>query len=168
MRTIILSMLALLALAACTTGAVQETTEKTTESVTAPTFAGRTTGGEQVSLDSYLSNDKGVVIYFMASWCPVCAKNWEALNEVLPEYEDRVHFIAISVDPSDTQPVMEKLAAERGFLFATMPGSPEIATAYGVQKQTAKFAIDSEGNIVARHDGALSADEWRAFFEKVA
>lgn len=137
-------------------------------SLGAPMFAGRTTSGEQVSLDAYLEEEKGLVIYFMASWCPTCAKNWEALNKVVPEYEDRVNFIAISVDPTDTQPVLEELAAEKGFVFATMPGNVAIANDFRVTKQTAKFAIDRDGSIVARHDGALSDTEWREFFEQVA
>lgn len=138
-----------------------------TDGVKAPAFSGTTTSGKQVSLDSYLE-EKPLVIYFMASWCPKCAQNWAALNEVYPEYEERVNFIAISVDPTDTQPVLEELAAEKGFVFDTIPGSIEIPNAFGVSEQTAKVAIAQDGTIVKQHKGVLSADEWRAFFDSVA
>lgn len=87
----------------------------------------------------------------MASWCPICAKNREALNEVYPKYEDQVNFVAISIDPSDTQPVLQDLAEDKEFVFNTVPGNPEIVKQFGVEGQTEKFGITADGEIVYHH-----------------
>lgn len=173
-----LLLVVLIAFAACTTATnapaektqdrmMETTAQAETPVQAAPAFSIEKTSGGTLSLQEANAEGKPVVVYFMASWCPTCAKNWAALNEVYPEYEDRVEFIAVSVDPTDTKPVLEQLAIDRGFKFATSPGNPELAQQYQVTKQTAKFAIDKEGNIVERHDGALSAEEWRAFFDQL-
>ena len=161
----LLILLAIFAVACTQAGTV---TQAETNTVQAAPINVQTIDGEQFSLESNINEGKGTVVYFMSSTCPTCAKNWEALNEVYPEYEDRVDFVAVSVDPTDSVAVLSDLAVEKNFVFATSPGNPQLAVDYSVTKQTAKFAIDSNGNIIERHDGALTAAEWRAFFEQVA
>ena len=134
---------------------------------TAPDFSVETIDGKTVSLQKSIEEGKPTVVYFMASWCPTCAKNWAALNEVYPTYADEVNFVAVSIDPTDTKEVLVDLAQEKGFVFDSSPGNVQLAIDYDVKKQTAKFAIDKEGNIVSRHDGALNAEEWTALFESV-
>ncbi len=125
----------------------------------------QTTSGEEFSLAKNVEEGKPTVVYFMASWCPKCAQNWESLNEVYPKYEDDVEFIAVSIDPTDTQDVLAELAVEKGFVFKTTPGNPQLATDYNVAEQTTKFAIDAQGNIVNKHVGVLSTQEWDEFFQ---
>lgn len=132
----------------------------------APEFTATTSGGRQISLSS-LTGDKPTVIYFMASWCPSCAQNWEELKVVYPEYKDRVNLISVSIDPTDTADVLTKLSQEKGFMFETVPGNVELVKLYNVNSQTTKFGIDKNGNIVETHVGVLSAAEWRQFFQKL-
>ena len=49
------------------------------EMVKAPNFEVTTLNGEMISLQKSLDEGKPVVVYFTASWCPTCAKNWTAL-----------------------------------------------------------------------------------------
>ena len=142
--------------------------KETSDLEKAPVFDKTTISGQEFSLQSNIDSDTPTVVYFMASTCTTCAKNWAAVNEVLPEYEGKIDFIAVSVDPTDTNEVLEELAKDRGFVFESVAGDPALAVEYEVFKQTAKFAIDKDGNIVERHDGALSEDEWRDFFNKIA
>jgi len=123
--------------------------------------------GREISLSSNVEQEKPTVVYFMASWCPSCAKNWESLNEVYPKYKDDVDFVAISIDPTDTPEVLTDLASDKAFVFDAAPGNNEVLQNFDVTKQTAKFAIDSDGNIVERHDGILSTEEWDAFFAQL-
>jgi peroxiredoxin len=58
----------------------------------APQFSATTTTGEKVSLAQYLETKKPLLVYFTASWCPTCAKNWPSINEVYKTYKDRVNF----------------------------------------------------------------------------
>jgi len=135
--------------------------------VTAPMITVTDIEGQELSLAENVAEGKPTVIYFMASWCPICATNWESLNRVVPKYEGSVDFIAISIDPTDTVDVLQKLAEEKGFTFRTSPGNVDAMMQFRVTAQTAKFAIDGEGNIVYRHDGALSEAEWESVFAQL-
>ncbi len=130
-------------------------------------FTIETIDGETVSLKNNLNQKKSTVLYFMSSTCSTCAKNWAALNKVYPEYEDKIDFVAVSVDPTDTVEVLNELKEDKEIIFDMSAGNPELAIKYDVKKQTAKFAIDSDGNIVSRHDGALTEEEWKYFFEQL-
>lgn len=133
----------------------------------APLVAVTDIAGREFSLEKNVAAGRPTVVYFMASWCPICASNWEGLNTVVPKYEGKVDFIAVSIDPTDTADVLQKLAADKGLKFRTSPGNPEVVRLFGVTEQTAKFAIDKEGHIVAQHDGALTAQEWDTFFAQL-
>ncbi len=132
----------------------------------APDFTATTSDGRQISLSS-LTADKPTVIYFMASWCPKCAQNWEALRTVYPKYKDRINFVAISIDPTDTAEVLTKLSQEKSFVFDTVPGNVELVRLFNVQEQTTKFGIDKNGNIVQTHVGVLTQAQWEQFFQKL-
>lgn len=167
---LVLSLMIVLAGCNVTQKSSQETKNSVTDTVAlkaAPSFAVQTTNGKTISTDTYKAQNKPMVVYFMASTCSTCAKNWKNIDEVYPQYKDKVELVAISVDPTDDKEVLQKLAQEKGFTFETVPGNPQLAVQYDVKKQTAKFAIDKNGNIVSRHDGLLSPEEWEALFESV-
>lgn len=134
---------------------------------TAPMITVTDITGKELSLAANVATERPTVVYFMASWCPICAMNWEGLNQIVPKYEGTVDFIAISIDPTDTAEVLEELAAARNFAFRTSPGNIDAMLKFKVTAQTAKFAIDKNGKIVERHDGALTAAEWDAFFAQL-
>ncbi|MBT3406882.1 TlpA family protein disulfide reductase [Candidatus Woesearchaeota archaeon] len=130
-------------------------------------FSIETIDGDTVSLTENKNQGLPTVLYFMSSTCSTCAKNWAALNDVYPDYKNKVNFVAVSVDPTDTVDVLKDLREDRNIIFDMSPGNPQLAIKYGVKKQTAKFAIDETGKVVSRHDGALTDDGWRAFFEQL-
>ena len=123
--------------------------------------------GKEFSIADNVAAGRPAVVYFMASWCPICATNWEALSAVVPKYEGKVDFIAISIDPTDTLEVLQELAEQKDFQFRTSPGNVDAMMQFGVTAQTAKFAIDKNGNVVYRHDGALSEAEWDYVFAQL-
>lgn len=145
-----------------------ENQETSPELEKAPDFEVTTVDGETISLQSSLEQNKPVVIYFTASWCPVCAKNWPALSEVYPEYEDELTLVAIGIDPTDDEETMRKLAEEKGFTFPVTRGIPEIMLDYGVESQATTVGVDKDGNIAFRKNKmALSADEYRELFDEL-
>ena len=134
----------------------------------APDFKVTTISGEEVSLQKSLENDKPMVVYFTASWCPICAKNWPALSEVYPEYKDKLNLIAIGIDPTDTKEVMTKLAEEENFTYPTTWGHPDIMVDFGVESQATTVGINRDGYIAfQKNKTALSADEYRSLFDKL-
>jgi len=155
----------LLVLASCAQNGDEERTQTTSESTKAPAFEVTTVDGQTISLEQSLADGKPVVVYFTASWCPTCARNWPAMSEVYPEYEDKLTMVAISIDPTDTEDVIRKLAEERGFTFPSTAGKPDIMIDFGVSGQATTVGIDRDGNIAFKKPGqALSANEFRNLF----
>lgn len=134
----------------------------------APDFEVTTIDGETISLQSSLDEGKPVVIYFTASWCPICAQNWPVLSEVYPEFEDRLTLVAISIDPTDDEETIRALAEEEGFRFPATRGIPDIMMDYGVDSQATTVGVNRDGNIEFRRNKvALSADEYRELFTQL-
>lgn len=157
----------LVLVSACTSNQSENTTAEK-EIDKAPDFEVTTIAGETISLQSSLDEDKPVVIYFTASWCPVCAKNWPALSEVYPEYKDQLTLVAIGIDPTDDEEVMRNLSEEKGFTFPVTAGHPDIMLDFDVDSQATTVGVDREGNIAFRKNKiALSANEFRDLFDEL-
>ncbi len=134
----------------------------------APDFEVTTIDGKKVSLKQSVKDNKPTVIYFTASWCPMCAKNWPALSEVYPEYKNKLNFVAIGIDPTDDEKVMRKLAKEKGLTFPITAGNPKVMIDFGVQSQATTVGIDRKGYVAFQKDKTvLSADEYRALFDQL-
>ncbi|MDZ7691955.1 MAG: redoxin domain-containing protein [Balneolaceae bacterium] len=167
--SVILSLLAM----ACSSNQSESTEQASssadeTELRQAPNFEVTTIEGNTVSLQESLNENKPMVVYFTASWCPVCAKNWPVLSEVYPDYQDKLNFVAIGIDPTDTREVMSKLAEEEGFTFPTTWGHPDIMVDFGVKSQATTVGIDREGNIVfQKNKTALTEKEYRELFDRL-
>lgn len=162
-------------LSGCTTGKITSKTENdngqsATQQQTlakAPDFTATTITGEIVSSESYLSSGKPTLVYFMASWCPTCAKNWPSLNTIYNEYNERVNIVAISIDPTDTTDVLTKLANEKNLIFPIVPGNPQIMIDFGVKGQATTVGVDADGNIQFIKSGEFSIDEYRSMIESL-
>ena len=152
-------------LASCAQNGETERSQASSDADKAPAFEVTTIDGQTISLEQSLADGKPVVVYFTASWCPTCARNWPAMSEVYPEYEDKLTMVAISIDPTDTEDVIRKLAEERGFTFPSTAGKPDIMVDFGVSGQATTVGVDRDGNIAFKKPGqALSADEFRELF----
>jgi len=169
-RTLIISLLLISFTAACGTQKAEnsESTETSENVEMAPDFEVTTVSGNTIRLQNSLNEGKPVVIYFTASWCPICAQNWPVLTEVYPEYEDQLTLVAIGIDPTDDNETMSKLAEEKGFTFPVTRGIPEIMLEYGVESQATTVGINKDGEIAFRRNKmALSADEYRELFDQL-
>jgi peroxiredoxin len=139
-----------------------------TELDQAPDFEVTTVDGETISLQSSLDEGKPVVIYFTASWCPICAQNWPVLSEVYPEFEDRLTLVAISIDPTDDVETIRNLAEEKNFQFPSTHGIPQIMLDYGVDSQATTVGVNRDGYIEFRRNKvALSANDYRELFTQL-
>ncbi len=134
----------------------------------APDFRVETIDGNTVSLEKSMKENKPTVVYFTASWCPMCAQNWPAISEVYPEYKDRLNFVSVSIDPTDDKQVMSKLAREKGFEFPVAAGNPQLMLDFGVESQATTVGVNEEGYIeFQKNKTVLSADEYRSLFEQL-
>lgn len=162
-KLIVLSLL--LFTAACASENGSDQSEADIVSDRAPNFEVTTIDGQTISLEQSLEDGKPVVVYFTASWCPTCARNWPAMSEVYPEFKDDLTMVAISIDPTDTEDVIRKLSEEQGFTFPSTEGKPDIMIDFGVSGQATTVGINREGYIAFKKPGqAISADEFRELF----
>jgi peroxiredoxin len=160
-----LLILSVFVLASCTQSGETDRMQTISDADKAPAFEVTTINGSTISLEQSLNEGKPVVIYFTASWCPTCARNWPAISEVYPEYEDKLTLVAISIDPTDTAEVIRKLSEERGFKFPSTAGKPQIMIDFGVSGQATTVGVDRDGYIAFKKAGqALTADEYRELF----
>jgi peroxiredoxin len=164
---------ALLLLGACSSENSESTENNNVDSeqselTKAPDFEVETLQGDTVSLQKTMAEDKPLMVYFTASWCPICAKNWPVLSEVYPDFKDQVNFVAIGIDPTDTREVMEDLAEEKDFKFPTTWGHPQIMIDFGVESQATTVGINRDGYIAfQKNKTALSAEEYRNLFDQL-
>ncbi|MGB1227284.1 MAG: TlpA family protein disulfide reductase [Poseidonibacter sp.] len=126
----------------------------------APQFEATTITGEKVSLKGFLETKKPTLVYFTASWCPTCAKNWPSINSVYKTYKDRVNFVSISIDPTDTDEVLTKLAKKHGLVYPSVAGNPKIMVDFGVTKQATTIIVNSKGEITFKDRGHLTLEEY--------
>ncbi len=155
-------------LASCSADTDSDQSQEEAVGERAPNFEVTSVDGESISLERSLEEGKPVVVYFTASWCPTCARNWPALSEVYPEYKDNLTLVAISIDPTDTEDVIRELAEEKGFTFPSTEGLPQIMIDFGVSGQATTVGVDRDGYIAFKKPGqAITADEYRELFTEL-
>lgn len=126
-----------------------------------------TTEGKAVRLNDFIEQKKPVIVYFMATWCPWCAKDYAALSKVYPDYEDKVSIISISLDLSEDLNILREYKKKYPVLEKTMfaPGQTEILVNYRVTKTTTKYAIDKNGKIRYIGAGAFDEEQWKTLLD---
>ena len=126
----------------------------------APEFQETTITGEKVSLKGFLETKKPTLVYFTASWCPTCAKNWPSINSVYKTYKDRVNFVSISIDPTDTNEVLTKLANKHSLVYPSVAGNPKLMVDFGVIGQATTIMLNSKGEITFKERGHLTLEDY--------
>ena len=134
----------------------------------APSFEVKSVDGQLFSLQKSLNESKPTVIYFTASWCPLCAKNWPVLSKLYPEYQSQINLVAVGIDPTDDAKVMSDLVKDKGITFPVTAGNPKVMLDFGVENQATTVGIDRSGNIAfIKNKTALSEAEYRQLFEEL-
>ncbi|MBI2558540.1 TlpA family protein disulfide reductase [Candidatus Woesearchaeota archaeon] len=128
-----------------------------------------TTEGKPVRLYDIIERKRPVIVYFMATWCPWCAKDYAALSKMYREYEDNITFISISLDLSEDFLKLKEYKKEYPELQKTIfaQGQEKILIDYGITKTTTKYAIGSNGTIIYRTIGAFDEEQWKVLLGKL-
>lgn len=163
-----LSILSFVLLMSCASENSEQQTTQMGGKDRAPNFQVTTIEGETISLEKSLAGDKPMVVYFTASWCPVCAKNWPVLSNLYPEYKDRLTLVSVSIDPTDTEEVMRDLADKHNFTYPSTAGNPQLMLEFGVESQATTVGVNREGYIeFKRSKTALNEQEYRDLFDSL-
>ena len=99
-----------------------------------------------------------MVVNFWASWCPACIAEMPDFQSVSDAFADQVEFLGLNMqDPNRAG--AERLVQETGvtYLLGVDPDGALFAEFGGIGMPTTVF-VDSQGNIVDRHSGVLSAE----------
>ncbi len=90
------------------------------------------------------------------------------LKNVYPDYADRVLFIGIGQDPSESARDVREYAEDNGYPWGMAPYDGSVILDYRVIQQSSKVAVNGAGVITFRDGyGKLSTGEWRDVFEEL-
>jgi cytochrome c biogenesis protein CcmG/thiol:disulfide interchange protein DsbE len=106
-----------------------------------------------------------LVVHFWASWCPSCAAEMPAFENVYQEVNRELEFVGIN--NNDSRDAAEELARSTSVTYrlAHDPRGDVFATLGGAGMPTTVF-IDESGRVVETVVGALSEDQLSALIEK--
>ncbi len=127
------------------------------------------TEGKAVRLNDFIEQKKPVIVYFMATWCPYCARDYTALSKVYRDYEDKVSILSISLDLSEDLNILREYKKKYPALEKTMfaSGQNEILVNYRITKTTTKYAVDKNGKIIYIGAGVFSEEQWKVLLEEL-
>jgi thiol-disulfide isomerase/thioredoxin len=118
--------------------------EVSTEKV--PDFILSSLKGESVAL-SYYTKDKDVsFLVFFTTWCPWCAKQMEAFEEMAQDTSANVQFLAIGFD-NEAKKVVSKVKS-LGITYPVVIGTSAIAQYFNVSSIPVTVVIDKKGNVI--------------------
>ncbi len=133
---------------------------------TAEDFTVTMSDGREMTLSEILKTKELVILNFWATWCGPCRMEFPYMEEAYLKYQDKVEIIALSVEPSDTNEVIEAFKAENG-LTALPLGQDTIglSSRFYFDGIPTSVAIDRFGVICWQESGSItSADKFERLF----
>lgn len=135
-----------------------EQTESTSTN-TAPDFELKDEFGMDGSLSDHFG--KPIVVNFWATWCPYCVQELPLFEKYYQQYSEDIDFIIVDLADGhrETISMAKEYAAGNGYSFPlyfdTTGGS---MYAYGITGIPVTLFIDSDGNLMTQHVGAIDED----------
>ncbi|HLG23295.1 MAG TPA: redoxin domain-containing protein [Candidatus Nanoarchaeia archaeon] len=180
LNLIVLSIISLLVLSACTSSlgrqafapAIQVQTQADTgirKGQIPPDFTITTVDGNPLNLREFKDENKPILLYFWASWCPYCSQDFNAVKGIYPKYADRVTFLAIDLDLNEDAELIKNYKNKKelaGIDFAE--GKESILSDYGVIHTTTKYAISRDGTILYKGSGVFTEQQWEVLLGGLA
>lgn len=131
----------------------------------APDFVATTIDGKQVKLSQFREENKPVLLYFWATWCPFCRRDLSIVRSVYPKYADKVTFLAIDLDTSETASYIQQYKDTMGLEgidFAL--GNGRVLSDYQITHTTTKYAVGRDGKILYKGSGVFNEQQWEVLF----
>lgn len=116
----------------------------------APPLSLTSLDGEPVDLTSFAG--RAVLIEFWATWCPVCRREFGALNAVASSPGCDCAVISV-VDDSDDLTYLRTFVSERGIEYPVLLAQPETTRDWQVGAFPTEYVIAPDGTIASQHVG---------------
>lgn len=126
-----------------------------------PDFTITTIDGKQLNLRELKNENKPILLYFWASWCPYCSRDFDVVRNVYPNYADKVIFLAIDLDPNENAELINNYKNRKnlqGIDFAE--ADINVLSNYGITHTTTKYAIGKNGLIMYKGSGVFNEQQW--------
>ena len=100
--------------------------------------------GEAVSLSYYIKDKDVSFIVFFTTWCPWCAKQLEAFEEMANSNSGNVQYLAIGFD-NDPKKIISKIKS-LGVTYPALVGNDKIAEYFNISGIPVTVVVDKKGN----------------------
>ena len=131
-------------------------------------FTLRNVNGDQISLAELQKSGKPVLIYFFATWCPVCEKDLRSLNSTYQKYQGKIEVVVVGFDPTETSEQIKQYKQSRGYTWVFAEYNKDALLHFKIITQSTKIGLDAKGNEVFRDGyGVLSGSDWAARLDKL-
>jgi peroxiredoxin len=113
--------------------------------VQAPAFTANLLDGKTVSIGDY--QDKGLIIFFMSSWCPCSNESIPIVNEAYHRHkDDNIEFLMVGIQEAKSK--FEGFVKKRNVAFpAVYDGDKLISRPYGINAPPTMVFIDKHGKV---------------------
>lgn len=131
----------------------------------APDFEVTTIDGRRISLKDLTASKKPVLLLFSATWCPSCRITLGSSKTVYPRYKDRVLFLDISVDLTESADTIRAFRESNGYTAEFALADRDMLIDYKVFSTSTKYGI-RDGIVVYSDVGPVSEKYLEEAFQK--
>lgn len=133
----------------------------------APQFSLPALDGAQGDLALESLRGQPLVLSFWTTWCPYCLRQTPVLVDAYGEWSARgIQFVGINVQ--EERGAVEPYVSEHGIAYSILlDAAGETAQAYAIQGYPTTYFLDADNRIVARHVGALTAEQLTGYLQNL-
>ena len=143
-------------LAACLSGCSEDGRILLQVGKKAPPFTLELLDGGQATLEQYAG--KGLVITFMASWCPCSNDSMPLMKEAYHEHKDDITFLMVGIQDAESK--FEKYVRKWEVPFPTgFDDGDRMARDYGIASPPTTYFIDKSGIVKRAFYGNIKDKE---------
>jgi thiol-disulfide isomerase/thioredoxin len=123
------------------------------ENTKPPSFELENLQGNQVRLDSYLT-EKIIYLNFWATWCPPCKAEMPDLNRVHKHFEERGDAVLLTINLRDSKNTVSQFIKSNGYdMNVLLDTDGSVGQMYGIRSIPTTIIIDKSGKVVDQFKG---------------